>query len=404
VTGTAYRPATADAPPAEDDWSVQLLTGNDALVGLRDEWDDLYARSRSATPFQCHAWLESWWAEYGTAGRLRLVLLRRDGELVAAAPLRLARRGPYRVLLPLGGDESDYHDVLLDPAAGAGDRLAAAVRSVPGWDVLDLSEVRAGAAAEQLFAAWTGSRWRTRGAMCLELRAGSLADFVDGLPRHTAKTVKRKLRKIQAAPITAVSTPPADVPATVRRLLELHEGQWQGRPIDAEHLRPRFARHLSRALGAMVQRGQAELTRYELAGRPVVVDLEVVGPDFVGTYLAGFDPALREQVDVAVLMLSRAFGLAERRGQPVLSLLRGDEPYKSHWHPVRARNQRLLLGRPGRRAAAAGYAGLVLARRAAADAAKQRAPWLREARQRLRSYAGRIGRLRRAAGGAGRLG
>lgn len=394
MTGTLHRPARPEAPPAEPAWSVQLLTADDAFAALREDWDDLYARSPSATPFQCHAWLESWWAEYGVRGRLRLVLVRLDGRLVAAAPLWLARRGPYRVLLPLGGDESDYHDVLIDPAAPAVRQLAAAVQAVRGWDVLDLSEVRAGAAAEQLHAAWPAARWRSHGAMCLELPSGSVPEFVAGLSKHTAKTVKRKLRKIDAAAIEARSTPPAEVPETVRALLELHAGQWQGRAIDAEHLRPRFARHLSRALGAMVERGQAELTEYRVDGRVVVADLEVLGHDFVGTYLAGFDPTLREQVDVAVLMLSGAFGLAERHGLPMVSLLRGDEPYKTHWHPVAARNQRLLLGRSGGRPVAAAYAGLVQARRAAADAGKQRAPWLRKARQQLRSFVGQVSRQR----------
>ena len=61
---------------------------------------------------------------------------------------------------------------------------------------------------------------------------------------------------------------------------------------------------------------------------------------------------------------------------------------------MRVRNQRLLLARPGRRPAAAGYAALVRARRAAADAAKERAPWLRETRQRLGAYAGQASRQR----------
>lgn len=388
ATGTATAvPATA----AEPAWSVRVLTAEDAFTGLEGEWADLYARAGSATPFQCHAWLASWWTEYGVPGRLRLVLLRRDGRLVAAAPLWLARRGPARVLVPLGGDESDYHDLLLDDSCPqAAGRLAGALRSLPGWDVLDLAEVRAGAAAERVYAAWPAARWRSRGAMCLELPVGSLAGFVGGLSKNTAKTVKRKLRKIEAAPIEARPTLPAEVAQAVRELLELHEGQWQGRAIDAEHLRPRFRRHLERALTGMVAQGQAELTRYEMDGRLVVADLEVVGHDFVGTYLAGFDPGLREHVDVAVLMLSRAFGLTERSGVPTLSLLRGDEPYKTHWHPEARPNQRLLLGRPGQLPAAAAYANAVRLRRAAADAGKQRAAWLRVARGRLRSYAGRL--------------
>jgi CelD/BcsL family acetyltransferase involved in cellulose biosynthesis len=381
---------TATVPAATRLWSVQTVTGLDGLRALEAEWEDLYGRALGVTPFQSHAWVQSWWTEYGRAGGLRTVLIRRDGRLVAAAPLRLTRRGPVRVLTPLGGGQSDHHDVLLDRdcAGPAAATLAAALRELPGWDVLDLAEVRAGAGAELLAGAWpAGRRWRGRGALCQELRSGSMPELVAGLSKHTAKTVKRKLRKIEAAPIGCRTVPCADVPAAVGRLLALHEGQWAGRPMSAEHGRSRFRRHLAGAVTTMAARGQAVLTEYTYEGRVVVVDLEVVGPDFLGTYLAGFDPAMREHVDIATLMLSRAFAEVQARGLPMLSLLRGDEPYKAQWRADLARNERLLLGRS---AVAAGYAGLVLLRGTLADAGRDRLPRLRQARITVRSSLDRL--------------
>lgn len=383
---------TATAPPRTTRWTVETVTDGAALWALEAEWEDLYARAVGATPFQRHAWVHSWWTEYGSAGRLRVVLVRRDDRLVAAAPLRLVRRGPVRVLVALGGDESDYHDVLLDTecALQAAEKLAHALLRSPGWDVLDLVEVRAGAGAELLAAAWPAARhWQGNGAFCQELRYGSVGEFVAGLPKHTAKTMKRKLRKIEAAPITSRAVPAADVPAAVGDLLALHAGQWADRSVSAEHLRPRFRRHLTGALTRMVERDQATITEYRCQGEVVVVDLELVGPEFMGTYLAGFDPSLREHVDIAVLMLTRAFGEVERRGLPGLSLLRGDEPYKLHWRPTAARNRRLMLGRTG---PALGYARAVLLRGVLADAGRDRYPKLRQARNTLRSQ---LGQLRR---------
>ncbi len=384
----AELPALVPAPaPA---WATELVDTGSALRDLQPEWDDLYARSVGGTPFQTHGWIDSWWEQYGRPGRLRVLLLRRDGRLVAAAPLWLVRRGGVRVLAPLGGGQSDHHDVLLDrdAAVPAAERLAAALAALPGWDVLDLAEVRAGAGADLLAAAWPAGRWRTaHGSRCLELPHGSAAAFAASLPKHTAKTVKRKLRRIEDSPITSREVPAAEVPAAVGRLLALHAGQWSGRSISAEHVRPRFARHLAGAVAAMAARDQAVLTEYTHAGRVVILDLSVVGPDCVGTYLAGFEPAMREHVDVAMLMLTRAFGQVERRGLAGVSLLRGDEPYKLRWHPVPARNRRLLLGRGP---VAAGYAAAVRLRGAAADAGRERVPWLRAARVRVRSAVGRL--------------
>ena len=73
-------------------WTAEVRRADDGFDGLRAEWDDLVARCAAATPFQTYAWLESWWRTYGEPGRLRLVLVRHGGRLVAAAPFVLRRR------------------------------------------------------------------------------------------------------------------------------------------------------------------------------------------------------------------------------------------------------------------------------------------------------------------------
>lgn len=66
--------------------AVTLVRDQRDFARLRPEWDELQRRCSTATPFQSHAWLESWWLSYGTDGRLRIVLVRLDGRLIAAAP------------------------------------------------------------------------------------------------------------------------------------------------------------------------------------------------------------------------------------------------------------------------------------------------------------------------------
>lgn len=87
-------------------WSARIRRDDGALAALGGEWDELHGRCRTATPFQAHAWVESWWRHYGTTsrgtpGRLRVVTVRHDGRLVAAAALVLRRRGFWKVLSPV---------------------------------------------------------------------------------------------------------------------------------------------------------------------------------------------------------------------------------------------------------------------------------------------------------------
>jgi CelD/BcsL family acetyltransferase involved in cellulose biosynthesis len=325
-------------------------------------------------------------------GSLRLGLVRRDGLLAAAAPLMLRRRGPFRVLVPLGGEHSDLHDILVDESSQAETcrALAAALLAEPGWHLIDLPEVRQQAAAQQLRAVWAGPCWQAPSSARLEIAAGSMAEFLAGLPSGTAKKMRSKLRRIDRLGVQVREVAAPDVEDAVDTLVQLHQEQWRGRAIDPEHLRPRFRRHLGRAASYLAGRGQASMVQYRVAGQVVASDLRLIGPGFVGTYLAGFRPELRQQIDVALLLLSHALGLTERLDTPMLHLLRGTEPYKLHWHPTIARSQRLLLARSRRQPAPPGYALSVRARAGLADALRDRAPWLRDARLRARLAAARL--------------
>jgi hypothetical protein len=212
-----------------------------------------------------------------------------------------------------------------------------------------------------------------------------MAEFLALLPPSARKKVRSKQRKVDACGIEARAVVSSELPDAVRRLLRLHEQQWRGRAMNPEHLSDRYRRHLTRALGPMVERGQAVLTQYQFDGELVVSDVSLVAPGFVGKYLAGFEPRMRQHIDVALMMLCQALRLADRSRRPAVSLLRGDEPYKQRWHPTPVRSERLLLARPDSHLRAAGYAMLVHGRTSVADLVKRRAPWLRSLRTRSRA-------------------
>ena len=49
-------------------WSVETRHDDGCLSELRSDWNDLFERCTTATAFQSHAWLESWWGAYGVPG------------------------------------------------------------------------------------------------------------------------------------------------------------------------------------------------------------------------------------------------------------------------------------------------------------------------------------------------
>lgn len=343
-------------------YRTELVTDGTAFASLSPDWARLYARCATATPFQSHAWLHSWWLSYGRPGRLRVLVVRDGGDLVAAAPLMRVHR-PVPSLVPLGGAISDYGDVLLDDERGdeavaaLTEGLAAAARTA----LVDLREVRPGGAAERIHDQWPGPRRRVADSLCLELPAVPMAELVSRLPSAKAQQrVRAKLRKLTALGIERHVVEPGEVDKVLRRLLELHQLQWQGRKVTSEHLRPRFREHLVRSVAPMVAAGDAVVTEFRLDEDVVAVDLTLLSRRLTGGYLYGAHPCLRERkADVAVMLLDASS--AHARG--TLSLLRGNEPYKQHWRPEPALNQRLLLARRHTAPLLAAALGDVAARR-----------------------------------------
>ncbi|MFE7133993.1 GNAT family N-acetyltransferase [Streptomyces sp. NPDC057638] len=389
------RPATPRAdgrapglPRHQPGWTVGVCRDPRAFALLREEWDGLRSRCSSATPFQSHSWLDSWWLSYGGRAGLRIVLVRRQGRLMAAAPLMRVHR-PLPLLVWLGGTISDYGDVLADdeyrgPAVAA---LALGIRRAARGAVVDLREVRPGAAAELLYEAWHGPRRRRADSVCLELPASPMEELVKRLPASRAQRVRAKLRKIDALRIEGRPVTADQVPGAVDRLLRLHALQWRGRGVTVEHLRPRFAQHLVRATRRMVRDGDAALTEYRLDGEVVAASIALFSTGLTGGYLFGAHPGLRERkVDVTAILLRHEADLAAGTGGRVLSLLRGQEPYKDHWRPRRVTNQRLLLAPAHLGAALRFHAAWAGWRERAARAVATRLPAARAWRDRLKDW------------------
>lgn len=207
------------------------------------------------------------------------------------------------------------------------------------------------------------------------------------LAASRAQRVRAKLRKLDALRIEERTVTEHEVPDSVRELLRLHELQWRGRGVTPEHLRPRFAEHLTRATQRMVRDGDAALTEYRLDGAVVAANVTLQSPRLTGGYLYGADPQLRtRKVDVATMLLRRDARHAAETGRSVISLLRGTEPYKCHWRPAVVTNQRLLLAPSALAPVLSLYAAQLAGRERAAGTARALVPVVREWRARIGNW------------------
>jgi hypothetical protein len=207
------------------------------------------------------------------------------------------------------------------------------------------------------------------------------------LASSRAQRVRAKLRKVDALRIEEHAVTEHEVPSTIRELLRLHELQWRGRGVTPEHLKPRFAEHLTRATRRMVRDGDAALTEYRLDGAVVAANVTLQSAHLTGGYLYGADPELRtRKVDVATMLLRRDAQHAVETGRSVISLLRGTEPYKTHWRPATVTNQRLLLAPSALAPMLNLYAAQLEGRDRATEVLRSLVPAVREWRVKLNNW------------------
>ncbi|MEJ1159393.1 GNAT family N-acetyltransferase [Prosthecomicrobium sp. N25] len=120
--------APASDTTARDSLVAERLDTLEAIEALRPDWEALERRCSRPVLFQSAAW--SMHAARHHAGRdgsaPLVVAVRRRGELIAVAPLRVVRQGPVRLAVELGAPFGQYGDILAADDAD-GEAVARAV-------------------------------------------------------------------------------------------------------------------------------------------------------------------------------------------------------------------------------------------------------------------------------------
>ena len=104
---------------------------------------------------------------------------------------------PLPLLVPMGGQISDFGDILVDDeqAETAITALERGLHRAARHAVIELREVRPGAAAERLYEAWTGARRRLTDSVCLELPAVPVEELLKRLPAARRSALRAELAR-----------------------------------------------------------------------------------------------------------------------------------------------------------------------------------------------------------------
>lgn len=307
------------------------------VAGLESAWAELHAGQPGATPFTSPAWAAAWWPHYGDGAEPFLLTVREAGRIVGLAPLVRRRKGPLRVLEPVGMEPGDYWDVLA--ASGRGVEVAGAVASglrerSGAWDAWILRCLPPESPVPDALDA-QGLRSLVRppiASPAVELPK-TFDAYVAALPATRRQNLRKHLRRLDCGEVELREvTDPGELPAVVHRWQDFRRAQWAaaGRLIDPEHLSPRFAAFVLDCLRALVPTQNALVWEFTHAGRVVGTYVNFVDEQTFFWYLGGFDPAVT-RLGIGKIAIGHGIRTSIEAGRVRFDFARGAEPYK-YWY------------------------------------------------------------------------
>jgi len=305
---------------------------------LEPEWRQLASSAAEPSLFASPEWVGAWWTHFGAGRRLHLAGARREGRLVALAPL-CTRQAPggVRVRELLGSEEADLGGLLLAPGEEAlAPALARAVLDRRGWDLLDLWCLADGSPTAQAFrTALTAAGVRHEaGAFTtnplLDLRPD---DWDAGASRSMLKDLARQRRVLGRQGKLEMTLPAdtAEVETTLAGLRGFHAVRWAGQ---GEISRLQLGDYWEWVRGVTLTAhagGWLYLPRLSLDGRLLATGLFFLYGRRLFYWMGGHDAAYARHSPNGLLMLSVIEEMRVTRAAEVLDFGRGDEWYKLRW-------------------------------------------------------------------------
>jgi CelD/BcsL family acetyltransferase involved in cellulose biosynthesis len=318
--------------------SVEELTTIEALETIEAEWSDLCDRSMGTSPFQRPEWIIAW-CRHADAPRILTLAVREGGRLVALAPWLIYDDDGRRVVGFLAGGVSDYHDVVVDPAAremayGALFEHLESRRAI--WDECNFEELapRSTLRDARAPAHWAEARREQLPCPRLELPEGppSLDTIVPS--RQLARLRKYRSRAARTGRLALDLVSAASRRHALHELLALHDARRSTEGRLSPAIRSFHEAVVARLSGPSCS---AEIHRLTLDG---VVVAHLYGFALHRTlycYMQAFDPQFAH-ASPGALLVGSVLEQAQARGFAVVDFLRGTEPYKLAWGAVGSPN------------------------------------------------------------------
>lgn len=316
-------------------FSVEILSGRDAFLALKPEWDALFARAGLPQQlFQRHAFLRHWCDHYLSADdRLCLVVGREAGRLVMLWPLERRRRLGLELVRLMGAPVAQFGDILVEPGPRREHWLERGWEALRrhGVDLVELRLVRADAALAHCSRLALATPVVSQEAPFADLALRVAPDGPSlAYPARDRSNYRRRLRRLSERGEIAFThqEPGPEAGALAGQAVTMkRESLAQHGVVAPAVSNPRFGSFFAALAADHGEETGLRLSVVTCDDRPVGIDLsfDCKGRSF-GHVIAS-DPAF-EREGLGRVLIHHAFASARARGNAIFDLLAPADPYK----------------------------------------------------------------------------
>ncbi len=304
------------------------------------EWDALLEKNCSDVPFLRYGYLSSWWQYKGGGewpeAELRIISVRKDGQLIGIAPLFSTAHEGRRKLLLLGSIEiSDYLDFIHDPKYSGEffELLFDFLAGEPFSDIHDLllynvpehALTRAYVEKESQKHNWTVKTEQAYHTPIIHL-AEDWDTYLAGIDKKQRHEIRRKMRRADEDPQEIrwyIVEEQEKLDEEIDAFFDLMVLDDEKKTFLTDTMREQMRSIIRWAFNEKI----LQLSFMTIAGNKAAAYLCFDFQDRIWVYNSGFDPQYRE-FSPGWVMLGYLIQHAIETGKKFFDFMRGDEDYK----------------------------------------------------------------------------
>ncbi len=330
-------------PEQEGPIKAEIITDEKGFYELKQDWDFVLSRSSTNNVFMTHEWMSTWWKHFGK--ELRVVVARKEGKIIAIAPLMLTRRNimGYRCkcLELIGTPIADQNDIIMMEGEDCYKEIYDSLASYKGWNILRLAEIPEH--SPTLKHPWENHIKRLT-EVCPSMVFEKEKNIFSLLKKRDIRRKEAQLSALDQISYEYLKSSDKD---SIDLLFQMHADRWKGDSAFVSNEQRKFFKEV---FSKFEEQGWFSLFCMKLGNDPIAFHLTFPYKEKNTAYITTYDQKYHKQSPGTI---SLKYNLENSLGKySEYDLSRGDEFYKKRFTNTVRKNYELIIPRTRLAAAA----------------------------------------------------